>query len=303
MASEHHGPLDRRTLLAAGSTILLWASAFPVIRVALGAYNPGQLALFRFAVASVVLAFWSIRSSAPPPPRRDLPAILLLGLLGVVLYHVALNAGERTVTAGAASLLVNTAPIFTALLATLFLGERLGMRGWSGIGVSFVGAALIALGEGKGLRLSSDALLILLAAVCFSGYAVIAKPYLARYGAQRVSSWVIWFGTLFLLPFGGGLLHAVRAAPLGATLGVIYLGIFPTALSYATWAYTLSRVPAARASSLLYLIPALAILIGWLWLGEIPSGWSLLGGGLALAGVALVHLAARVDKDNARALH
>ena len=280
---------DRRTLGAAGVTIVLWASAFPAIRVALGAYSPGHLALLRFLVASLALAVYAIKAPPRPPARRDLPLVALLGFLGVAVYHVALNAGERTVTAGAASLLVNTGPIFTALLATAFLHERLSARGWAGIGVSFTGAACIALGEGKGFRLSPDALLILVAAVCFSLYAVLSKPLLARYGAQRLSFYAIWLGTLFLFPFLPGFAAAVRAAPLNATLCAAYLGVFPTALAYATWAYTLSRSPASTASTLLYLVPAFATLIAWFWLGEIPSAVSLLGGALALSGVALVH--------------
>jgi drug/metabolite transporter (DMT)-like permease len=294
---QHVCPTKQRAnaMMAAGLTILVWSSAFPAIRVALGAYSPEHLALLRFLIASVTLALYALRVPVGSPDRgglparRDLPGMALLGLLGVALYHVALNSGQRTVTAGAASLLVSTTPIFTALLAVLFLGERPPLLAWLGIGVSFAGSLLVALGEGGGLRFSPGAILILFGALCISLYVIVLKRYLPRYGARRLSCWTVWGGTLLLLPFASGLEDAVRAAPTAAALAALYLGLFPTALSYVTWAYALSGLPAATASSFSYLMPVLTLLIAGAWLGETPAPLSLGGGAIALAGVGLVH--------------
>ena len=111
-------------------TTTLWASAFAGIRAGLEAYGPGQVALIRFLVASAVLAGYAAIVRMRLPERRDLPAVLLAGFLAFTLYHVALNYGEVTVSAGAASILINTAPIFTALLAATVLRERLKALGW-----------------------------------------------------------------------------------------------------------------------------------------------------------------------------
>ncbi len=91
-------------------TLILWASAFAGIRAAVPAYGPGQLALLRFLVASAALAAFAAVGRIRLPQARDLPAVFLSGFLGVAVYHVALNYGETTVTAGAASLLVGTVP-------------------------------------------------------------------------------------------------------------------------------------------------------------------------------------------------
>ena len=85
----------------------------------------------------------------------------------------------------------------------------------------------------------------------------------------------------------------VRAAPLPDTLAVVYLGAGPAALAYATWAVVLSRLPASRASSLLFAVPVVAFLVGWVWLGEAPTLIDIAGGVLAMGGVALVNTLGR----------
>lgn len=288
--------MDFRVAVAAAVTLLFWSSAFAGIRYALDAFRPAELALLRFGVASVALLIQALILRTRLPEWRDLPLIALIGFLGGTVYHVSLNIGEVTVTAGAASLLISTSPIFLVLLAAMFLHERLGRLAIIGMLLSFAGAVLISFGKEGALAFNSGALLVLLAALSGAIYSLGQKRLLPRYGAQAITTYCVWFGTLFMLPAAPGLIRSFHAADWQHIFTVVYLGLFPTAIAYVTWAYVLKRLPASRAASVLYLVPVLAIFIAWVWIDEIPAPISLLGGVLAVAGVILVNLKPNIAK-------
>ena len=274
-------------------TLVTWASAFPAIRLAVREYAPGTLALLRFLVASAALGLYVLLGARGRFRRvegRDVPFFLLLGLVGVSFYHFALNAGERTVTAGTASLLIGMTPLFTVLLALTFLRERLTLRRWAGIAVGFVGATIVSLDAGSGIRLEPGAALVLLAALASASWFVMQKPYLARYSALEVTSYGIWAGTTWLLLFAPSLWPDIARSSAGATLAVAYLGVVPGALGYLTWTWVLSRMPASRAAGSLYAIPPIAYLLSWIFLGERPGPLTILGAAIVLGGVALVNV-------------
>jgi drug/metabolite transporter (DMT)-like permease len=285
--------IDKGAYWAACFTVVLWASAFPGIRASLQSYSAEHVALIRYITGSLVLIIYALLARIRLPQLRDLPAFALLGLVGIAFYNVALNAGEVRVPSAEASFIVASAPIFIAIEAMPFLGEKLRLWGWLGIAISCAGIALITLTQNASFRLDIWAILILLAAIAQSFYSVGQKPLLKRYTALECTAYAIWIGTIFLLIFSPGLLEEFHKASLASTLAASYLGVFPGALGYVSWAYALSRLPASTAASFLYLVPIVAIGIAWLWLGEIPSLITLLGGLFVLAGIIIVNTRGR----------
>ncbi|MBV2356195.1 DMT family transporter [Streptomyces sp. J2-1] len=286
-----HTTTPRRALPVAAAvvTVVLWASAFVAIRSAGDSYSPGALALGRLLSGAAVLgAICAVRREGWPP-REAWRGILLSGVLWFGFYMVVLNWGERQVDAGTAALVVNVGPLLIALLGARLLGDPMPPRLLAGMAVSFAGAVTVGLSMSAGGGGSSllGVVLCLLAAVAYAGGVVAQKPALGAASALQVTAFGCLVGAVGCLPFAGQLLHEVSRAPLAATLDMVYLGVFPTALAFTTWAYALARTTASRMGATTYAVPALVVLMSWLVLGEVPGMLTLAGGVLCLAGVAV----------------
>ena len=283
---------------AALFTVLVWALSFPLAKIALADVAPLPLAAARFAIASLVIGGWLLWKRPPLPTRTDVGRFLLCGLIGIAIYNALLNSGQRTVSASAASFIVNTVPIQTALFATLFLGERFTKWGWAGAAIGFGGVGIIVAGQPGGLVFGSGALLIFASAVAQAAYFVIQRPLIPRYGALTSTAYTILAGTAMLAPWMSEGLSALAASTTAprTVLAVIALAVLPAVLGYAAWARALGDYGAARAASFLYLVPPIATLLAFGISGEVPSLMTIAGGLVAIAGVALVNVRGRPAK-------
>ncbi|WP_216217635.1 DMT family transporter [Amycolatopsis aidingensis] len=280
--------MDRRSLAAATVTVLLWASAFVSIRSAGEEYSPGALALGRLLTGAVALGVILLVRREGLPPRAAWPGILGAGVLWFGVYMVALNAGEQQVDAGTAAMVVNIGPILIALLGGWLLREGFPRRVLAGVAVSFAGAVVVGLSmadEGRASILG--VLLCLLAAVTYAAGVVSQKPALRHASALQVTTFGCAIGAVACLPFSGQLVGELGTASWQATANLVYLGVFPTALAFTTWAYALARTSAGRMGATTYAVPAVVVLMSWLALGEVPGWLTFVGGALCLAGVAV----------------
>lgn len=290
-------------------TVVLWASAFVGIRAIGPHFSPGSLTLGRLAIAAVVLSLLVLPQLVKTrllPKGREWWPILAYGVMWFGGYNVALNAAEHVLDAGTSALLINVNPILVAIMAGIFLKE--GFPRWLIIGslVAFAGVALIAFGSAKssapGEGATTDVagvLLCLLAAVLAAVSVIIQKPVLRKFPAAQATWFGILMGALCCLPFAGQLVSELQAAPPAATWGLAYLGIFPTAIAFTTWAYALSLVDAGKLAATTYLVPGTTILISWLLLGEVPAFLGLVGGLVCLVGVALTRRRSRDQRTGA----
>jgi drug/metabolite transporter (DMT)-like permease len=286
---------ERSLVIAAvGLTLALWASAFVAIRYADRSLSPGALALGRLILGSLALGLLVLVRREPLPSRRELPGIVVCGVLWFGVYNVALNAAETRVDAGTAAMLVNVGPILIAIFAGVVLREGFPPRLRFGCLVAFAGAVVIGLGTSRqGLQVSLGAVLCVVAAFAYAAGVVAQKPVLRHASPLTVTWLACTIGALSCLPYAGTLVHGVRHAGGSTILWTIYLGVAPTAIGFATWAYALARTTAGRMGSTTYLVPPLALLLGWIFLGEVPPPLVLPGGLLCLAGVAVARSGGR----------
>jgi PhzF family phenazine biosynthesis protein len=273
---------------AALTTVLLWASAFVGIRAAGQDLSAGALTLGRLLVGSAALGAVAWRQRPPLPPRADLPRLLLIGVLWFGVYNVALNEGERHVDAGTAAMLVNVGPVLIAVLAGVVLKEGFPRTLLAGCAIAFAGAILIGIATSDGgLTPNAGAALCLLAALTYAIAVVAQKPLLARASPLSVTWLACVIGAACCLPFAPTLVREAGDASAESLAWTAYLGLFPTALAFTTWAYALQHTSAGRMGATTYLVPPLATLFGWAYFGETPPGLALAGGALCLGGAAL----------------
>ncbi|HET9323338.1 MAG TPA: DMT family transporter [Gaiellaceae bacterium] len=275
-------------LVAALVTVVLWSSAFVGIRAAGEDLSPGALSLGRLAVGSALLGVFVLLQRERLPGRRELPLLVVCGVLWFGLYNLTLNEAEQRVDAGTAAMLVNVGPVLIALLAGLLLREGFPRTLILGCAIAFVGAVVIGLATSeRSVAAGWGAVLCVAAAALYAGGVVAQKPLLSRVSALHVTWLAACIGLVVCLPFAPRLVGELGQADSSSIAWMLYLGAFPTAIGFLTWAYALSRTTAGRMGATTYLVPPLAVAIGWAMLGETPAALAFLGGALCLGGVVV----------------
>lgn len=286
-------PSRLKLTLVTASVILCWAYSPIGVHLGLHSYSPGQLALLRFLIASLFMAGVALVLGIGRPRWRDVPWLLVLGFFGVFLHHTALNYGQQWVTAAASSVLAQSAPLFSVLIAFWVLKERVSVWRWACVSLGLVGVGVVICGDRGIGEIDPRGVLILLAALSWSVYFALQKHYAHRYSPLTMACYMVWAGTLMLCVNLPGLPAAVLRAPLTENLAVLVLGIFPSALAYLAWGYVLKHVEVSRASVAMYLIPPVAMTMAATLLGEHIALQVALGGVIVLASVAAISLEGR----------
>ena len=284
-----------KVLTAGLGVVVMWASAFPAIRVAAPDLGVIGLSVIRLAAAALALLAVAPFAHVRAPERRHLLLLAAAAFFGMTAYQVLLNAGELHVAAGPASIVVACAPLVSVAIAAHAFGERLTVAKLAGSSVAIAGVAVVVLSR-SGASLTSALLIVVGAAVVQGISHPLTKPLLRTRSALEVATYTMVAGalmTLPLLPWGWDQLVSASASGWASAL---YLALVPSALGFVLWGYALANLPVATSTSLLYLVPAVAVLIAFVWLGEIPTAGELLGGLVVIAGVVLVTQGDRLRK-------
>ncbi|MFC4763345.1 DMT family transporter [Dyella koreensis] len=281
--------LDGRALAYIGIALLTWSSAYAAIAYSLASFTPGEVALARLSIGTLCFAILLTVKRVSLPARRDWPQLIVLGVIGLTTYHLCLNIAETRVASGTAAILISLVPAATAAVSAIWVRERLSARTLTGLGVALVGVVMVVLASGKDVKFEPMAALVLVSVMASAIFFVGQKPLFARNSMLGVTGFTFLAGTLGALPFGLGLPHALMAAPASHIGALLWLGIAPTFIGYIAWNAALQRATASQVSSFIYFSPPIAVLIGWVWLGERPTVLTLIGGAITVGGVVLAN--------------
>jgi len=272
--------------------MVLWAANFIVVKSAVAQLPPVGFTFLRFVLASVTLLLllrW--REGSIGLPRRDLVAILALGAIGFGAYQILWTTGLTTVPAGDSALLIAATPVLVALLAVVARTDVLTPVKLIGILVSFVGVVIVV-GSGPGLTLGRSLVgeaLTLAGAVCWSVYTAFGAPYVRRHSPIRATAWATVAGTVVLAPIAVLQLGSLDRVPLGLDVigAILYSGMLAAGVANVVVLNGVKVVGPTRTAALQFLVPALAVLLAFLFLQE-PIRPGQVVGGLVIVGGVLI---------------
>ncbi|NDQ85045.1 EamA family transporter [Staphylococcus aureus] len=280
--------LQDTTFLSYLFTIILWGSAFPMIKIALNDFSAESLSAFRLILATIILLPFVIIKKLPTPELRDIPVIFILGFCGFVIYHTALNFGEALISAGLSGILVSTTPIFSSALAYIFLKEHFSKWNWLSSLVAFIGISIISISKDDYTTINVlGVFIILLASFSESLYFTFQKKYIEKYGFIAFTLYTIMASSPFMLIFIPEIINDIHGATFTSIVSVLYLAIFPTIIPYVLLAYIVKSVGVSDATMSLYLTPIVSLLLSYLLLDELPTTLAIIGGIITLLGVSL----------------
>ena len=277
-----------KSTAAALTAVFLWASAFPAVRYTFNYYSPESVMLQRFIVASLTLAVISLIKKTRLPEKKDLPLFMFAGFIGIFLYMLLFNFGTSTVNSGVSSFLISSAPVHMTLLSILFLKEKVRLVSWVGIFISLGGLALVASSQMEGFTMNIGVVLLLAASIFTSGFSIMQRKLMQKYTPLEATTYPVFFGTLCMFVFLPTLITDFINAPITARLMPVYLGIFPAAIAYLSWSYALSKAKStANVAMFVYLIPFVATLLAFVWLGETIAPITFFGGIVIIFGMLI----------------
>ena len=276
--------------------VLVWALAFPFIKIGLEEFSFVNLTIMRFFIVCIVFSLLILifPKKFSKLNKKDIIQIFLLGFFGVIVYHLCLNYGEQLVSPGAASLIIATIPIYIIIFAKIFLKEKIGVIKLVGVIIALFGVLIISI-WGKEetiieIQFIFAAFAIFIAAIMGAIYTIAGKKFLDKYSPLSLTAYAMIFGSIGLIPLiSKSLFIEVTNLSFNGWFAIIFLGSFSTVIGYAIWYIALQMKNASEISVYLYVIPIVATIVSYFWFKENITILFILGALLVILGLVLVN--------------
>ncbi len=263
--------------------VISWGSSYIAVKAGLDGFSPYQLATYRFAVATLGFLPIILYKGLRKIPLKAIPTLAIIAIVGIVVYHLALNAATVYFSPNEVSFAANSSPVFMVFWAKLFLQESISLKSWLGVILALAGVSLLSIDDISDLRIQS--LLLLAIPLSSSLFFVLQKPLLKKMQAYEVMFFAVALGAIVLLALDHTFIYEVKKASFIANFSAIYLGILPTTIAFILWADVLKSIKLSYASNFIYLVPLFTVVFSWIAFGDFPGAVKLFGGIVILLGV------------------
>lgn len=272
-------------------TVFLWASAFPLTKIAMDHYTPNALGFVRCAVASIFLLIIGIFNHIRKPQKKDITWFFLSGGLGFTLYMITFNSGIQTLTSATSSIIIATTPIMTAVVASKYYGEKINKLGWFTIALAFIGVLILLLWDGV-FSINIGLIWTICAAIVFCCYNILNRKLSSMgYTALEIVTYSMFCGTILLAVFSPQEVSQVITSEPKHILSVIYLGAMPSALAYFLWGKAMYLAEKTNeVTNFMFVTPLLSTALGFILLKEIPNIGTFIGGTIIILSIILFNL-------------
>ena len=277
------------------STILFWAAAYPLTKVAAQDVDCYTITALRaFIAAAVMLIIGLVTHIRKIFKFSHVSLFAIEGAFAFSLYVIVFNIGLQTLTTTTSSLIIATVPIFTAIGAWKIFGEKLKPVGWISMGTAFAGVCILLLWDGD-LSIGIGALWTFIAVLMFSAYNLInRKLENLGYNSMEIVTYALIFGAIELLPFAPRAVGQIMTADTSSLMAIIFMGIGTSALAYYTWSKALTYADKLNeVTNYLFLSPFITAVLGWLMLAEIPGAGIYIGGAIIMLSLIVFSVKSR----------
>jgi len=277
--------------------VVVWALAFPFIKIGLEELSFINLTIMRFSIVCLILPFILLlrKKRISKLNKKDILPIFFLGFFGVMVYHLGLNYGEQYISPAAASLIIATIPVQIVILARVFLKEKISLIKALGVIIAMSGVIVISIWGKAESSLKVEyifgAIAVLIAAFMGALYTVSGKKFLERYTGLSLTVYAMLLGSVGLIPFlNYSIIEQVSKMSMNAWFAVIFLGIFSTIVGYVIWYVALEKSTASEISIFLYAIPIFSTIFSYILLKDQITLMFIFGGFLVITGLAIVNM-------------